>query len=96
MKYAKSILRLMFWMAVASIPLAIDYEVRDFMVNQCMPGSQCLAMVAPLIVQIGLIGWATRVLLWPIAAWHLGGSWIWRRLSGGRSTRAAFEKEGNA
>ena len=92
MKRALYVLSLVFWLAVAYIPLAIDHEITDFMVKQCMPGSQCLTMAAPLIVQIGLVGWGARLLLWPLAAWHLGGAWVWRRLSVARSSRASLEK----
>ncbi|SRR6266513_2474038 len=78
MKHALLVLRMIFWLAVAYIPLAIDREIANYMVNRgCMPGTECLTQVMPLIVQVGLVGWAARLLLWPLAAWHLGGAWLW-------------------
>ncbi|HEU4776670.1 MAG TPA: hypothetical protein VFS95_07565 [Telluria sp.] len=82
-------LRIIFWLAVAYLPLAIDREITAFMVDQrCMPGSECLKLAMPLIVQLGLVGWAARVLLWPLAFWHLGGSWLWKNFRQRRSVIA--------
>jgi len=81
-------LNAMFWLAVACIPLAIHHEVVSFMVNNCMPGSECLNQAMPLIVQIGLVSWAARILLWPLAAWNLGGRWLWLRFRSGRWAQA--------
>ena len=70
------ILKIVFWLSVAYIPMALDYETTEFMANQCMVGSECLKLTMPLIVQIGIVGWGARALLWPLAAWHLGGAWL--------------------
>jgi hypothetical protein len=69
-------LRTIFWLAVGGLPIAIDHVVTAFMLNGCMPGSQCLTHAMPLIVDIGLVGWFARALLWPLAAWFLGGRWL--------------------
>ena len=74
-------LRTAFWLGVASVPIAIDLVITNFMVEHCMPGSECLAQVMPLIVNIGLINWIAYALLWPLSAWFLGGRWLlayWR------------------
>ncbi|WP_133156404.1 hypothetical protein [Hydrogenophaga pseudoflava] len=81
MKHLLAAMLCVFWLAVAYLPLALDREVTNFMVERnCMPGSDCLAMAMPLIIQVGLVGWAARVLLWPLAAWNLGGRWLWSRI----------------
>ena len=77
---AKHALKVVFWLAVASIPLAIDYVVTGFMVNGCMPGSECLRYSMPLIADIGLVGWAARALLWPLCVWFLGGRWLFHNI----------------
>jgi hypothetical protein len=86
MKRVFLVVQVVFWLAVAYLPLALDREVASFMVNGCMPGSGCLNQAMPLIVQIGLVGWAARILLWPLVIWHLGGGWLWRRFRSHRST----------
>jgi len=92
MKKILFVLQTAFWCAVAYIPLAIDYEITDFMVTKnCMPGSDCLRMAMPLIVQIALVGWAARVLLWPLAAWHLGGGWLLRRYRASRLPQSGLD-----
>jgi hypothetical protein len=68
-----------FWLAIAYIPLALNRVVIDFMVTKCMVGSECLNYAMPLIVNIQLVDWAACILLWPLAAWNLGGLWLWRR-----------------
>lgn len=72
--------KVVLWLAVAYLPLALNYEITDFMVNTCKVGSECLNHAMPLIVQIGMVGLAARILLWPLATWHLGGRWLWLRL----------------
>lgn len=72
-------LRVVFWLAVASLPVAIDHVVTLFIVNRCMPGSECLTHAMPLIVDIGLIAWFARVLLWPLCVWFLGGRWLFTK-----------------
>ena len=85
-------LEVLFWLAIAYIPLALEREVTDFMVNRnCMPGSDCLKIAMPLIVQIGLVDWAARILLWPLAAWNLGGRWLWQRLRGNSTREVSSE-----
>jgi hypothetical protein len=80
MRRAVLILQVVFWLGVAYIPLAIEREITDFMVSRgCMPGTECLNQLMPLLVQINLVGWAARVLLWPLSIWHLGGAWLWHR-----------------
>ena len=87
MRHVLLVLRVGFWLAVAYIPIALEREVTDFMVNRnCMPGSDCLKMTMPLIVQIGLVSWAARILLWPLTVWNLGGRWLWRRLRSNSSS----------
>jgi len=86
-KHLLFVLEAVFWLAVAYIPLALEREVTDFMINRnCMPGSECLKAAMPLIVQVGLVDWAARILLWPLAAWNLGGRWLWQRLREWRLT----------
>lgn len=72
-------LKVAFWVAVAYLPLALDNVITDFMINSCEVGSECLDYSMPLIVKIGIVGFAARLLLWPLAAWQLGGRWIWLR-----------------
>ncbi len=80
-------LRVIFWLVVAALPLAIDRQISDFMIERnCMPGTRCLEYAMPLIVQVTMLGWFARVLLWPLALWHLGGRWLWQRY---RHTRLA-------
>jgi hypothetical protein len=83
MRYALLTFNVAFWLAVAYLPLAISQEVTDFMVNTCMVGSECLNYAMPLIIQIGLVDWAARILLWPLVAWHLGGHWLWQHFRHG-------------
>ena len=72
-------LLVIFWLAVACIPLALNRVVVDFMVARCMPGSECLTHAMPLIINVTLVDWAARILLWPLSLWNLGGAWLWRR-----------------
>jgi hypothetical protein len=73
------VLRVLFWVAIACIPLATDRAVTDFMTSRCMPGSECLKQAMPLIVSVGLINWGAYALLWPLSAWFLGGRWLLSR-----------------
>ena len=85
MKTTLVAVRSLFWLVLALLPLAIDREVTSFMVNDgCMPGSQCLSHAMPLIVQIELISLVARVIIWPVAIWHLGGKWLLLKLRGQR------------
>lgn len=70
------------------IQVCAGHEVTDFMLDRhYMPGSQCLSFAMPLIVDVLLLDWIARVLLWPLAAWHLGGGWLWRRFQARRPLR---------
>jgi hypothetical protein len=61
--------------------LALDDGITDFMVNRnCMPGTDCLKMATPLFMDIWMLDWIARILLWPLATWNLGGRWLWWRL----------------
>jgi hypothetical protein len=73
------VFQVIFWLSVAFIPLVLDRVVTDFVVAKCMPGSECLSHVMPLLVNIGLISLVARLLLWPLVIWNLVGAWLWRR-----------------
>ena len=77
-------LRFLFWVCVASIPVAMDHQVTTFMDRSCMPGSECLNHAMPFIVQVGLVNWVAKLLLWPLAAWKLCGQQVWRRVRANR------------
>lgn len=79
-KAAALALRALFFIAVAAIPVAINQVTTDFMIEGCMPGTQCLTEAMPLIVNIGLVKWAAYLLLWPLSAWFLGGRWVISRI----------------
>lgn len=81
--------RLIFFAAIAGIPVATDRAITDFMLAGCMPGSKCINQVMPLIVNIGIVNWAAYALLWPLAAWFLGGRWLIARLLAIRRNRSA-------
>lgn len=74
------VLRVIFFTAIAGIPVATDRAITDFMLAGCMPGSGCINQVMPLVVNIGVVNWAAYALLWPLAAWFLGGKWLVTRL----------------
>ena len=78
MKRVLLVLKVAIWLGVAYLPLALDKEVTDFMVNSCTVGSECLNYTMPLIVQIEIVSLAARILLWPLAAWNLVGCWLLR------------------
>lgn len=87
-RYIMNVLNVAYWLAVACIPLAIEHEVTQFMVNRpCMPNSACLELAMPLIVQVVMVAWAARALLWPLAAWNLGGRWLWRKYVQNRTAK---------
>ena len=63
-------------------------ELTDFMIDHnCLPGTDCLVVTMPLIVQISMIAWLYGALLWPIAIWNLGGGWILRKIQMSGSTK---------
>ena len=74
-------LRVFFFIAIAAIPVAIDHVTTNFMINGCMPGTQCLTEAMPLIVNVGMVNWAAYLLLWPLSAWFLGGRWLISRIA---------------
>jgi hypothetical protein len=80
--------RVVFFAAIAAIPVATDRTVADFMLARCMPGSGCSKQVMPLLVNIGIVTWAAYALLWPLAAWFLGGRWLVTRLMASRKRRS--------
>lgn len=80
MKLVIFILKAIFWIALAILPLVIDYVITAFMVNDCMVGSPCLTQAMPLIIDIGLITLTMRIFLWPICIWFLGGQWIFSKI----------------
>jgi hypothetical protein len=82
------LLRVVFFAAIAAIPVATDRIVADFMLANCMPGSGCIKQVMPLVVNIGIVTWAAYALLWPLAAWFLGGKWLVMRLMASRKGRS--------
>ena len=70
------LLGVLLWLAVAGIPVAIDHVITAFMVERCLPGSDCLWNAMPLIVNVNIVNWCAYALLWPLSAWFLGGRWI--------------------
>jgi hypothetical protein len=73
-------LGIVFWLAVAALPMVLDQQVTDFMLERnCMPGTECLRLAMPLIAQVEVVAWGARMLLWPVAIWNLGGRWLWRQ-----------------
>ena len=70
------LLRVLLWLTVAGIPVAIDHVITAFMVERCLPGSDCLKNAMPLIVNVGVVNLCAYALLWPLSAWFLGGRWI--------------------
>lgn len=89
MKVLILLLRVIFFAAIAGIPVATDRAITDFMLAGCMPGSTCLSQVMPLVVNIGIVNWVAYALLWPLAAWFLGGRWLITRLLEIRRNRSA-------
>jgi len=80
MKYFLFTLKTAYWLAVAYLPLALEEELIEFTLWAIKnPGAECSKFCVPLITNIMLLSWASRILLWPLAAWHLGGAWLWRR-----------------
>jgi len=81
--------RVIFFAAIAGIPVATDRAITDFMLAGCMPGSKCISQVMPLVVNIGIVNWAAYALLWPLAVWFLGGRWLVTRLWASRRNRSS-------
>jgi len=80
MRYVTSILRAVYWVAVAVLPLFLHRAALEAMTDGgCGVGSECFHWSEPLMAQVGLVGIAARTLLWPLAAWNLGGRWLWKR-----------------
>ena len=80
MRYVSAALRVAYWVAIVVLPLLLDRAALEAMTDGgCGLGSECLRWSMPLIVQVGLVGLAARILLWPLVAWNLGGRWLWMR-----------------
>jgi Sec-independent protein secretion pathway component TatC len=89
-----AIARVIYWCAVAYFPIAIDKEIKDFMINHnCMPGTECITLAMPLMVQISIIGFAAMALLWPVVAWKLGGNALWKRYRKNRKSTKSSEAD---
>ena len=74
------VLRVVFWIALASLPVVTDSVVTEFMVTKCAPDSECLTQAMPLIVNIGIITLIERIVLWPVCLWFVGGRWFFYKL----------------
>ena len=73
--------KVIYWCLVAYLPIAIDMEITNYMVTKCGIGSECLNHTMPLFIELWLINWAAKLLLWPVAAWNLGGKYIWLKFT---------------
>lgn len=73
------IVKKLFWIALAALPEITDYLVTMFIVNSCMPGTECLNHAMPLIVDVGIITLVEMLLVWPDSLWFLGGRWVYSK-----------------
>jgi hypothetical protein len=74
------LIRVVYWLVLAGLAHALQYQSVDFMAWAISnPDAECLKNGVPYMINVGLFSWAFMLLVWPLAAWNLGGRFLWGR-----------------
>jgi hypothetical protein len=84
------LMRVVYWVVIASLPYALQYQGVDFTLWAIgNPNAECLKTAVPYMINVGLFSWAFMLLLWPLAAWNLGGRFLWERYKAHKQSSAS-------
>ena len=84
------LIRVVYWLVLAGLAYALQYQSVDFMAWAIgNPDAECLITGVPYMINVGLFSWAFMLLVWPLAAWNLGGRFLWGRYKSYKQSSAS-------